>query len=122
LLEDLASVRVGRWAVTGSFIAAAIAPVAAPEVAVIYADDPERVARTARLLPATTGSNVILAAPYDPIVFKRGRDTDRVNAVSVAQAAMDCLTGPGRMPAEGEALVSWMRRNEPRWRARNLTA
>lgn len=122
LLDDLAGLRVGKWAVTGSFVTSAIAPVAAAEVAVIYTSDPERLAKTARLLPATTGSNVILAAPYDPIVFQRGQTLDRVPAVSVAQTAMDSLTGPGRMPAEGEALLTWMRRNEPTWRNQSLRA
>ena len=60
--------------------------------------------------------NVILAKPYDPIVFQRGQTIERVPAVSVAQAVMDSLTGPGRMPAEGEALLTWMQANEPRWR------
>lgn len=122
LIDDLADLRVGKWAVTGSFVTSAIAPVAAPEIAVIYTADPERLAKAARLLPATTGSNVILVAPYDPIVFQRGQTIERVPAVSVAQAVMDSLTGPGRMPAEGEALLTWMRGNEPRWRGRNLTA
>ena len=120
LLRDLADKRVGRWAVTASFVASAIAPVAAPEIAVIYTEDPERVAKTARLLPATSGANVILAAPYDPIVLRRGRMLADVPAVSVAQAAIDALTGPGRMPSEGEALVAWMRRNETSWRATKL--
>lgn len=122
LLNDLTGLRVGRWAVTGSFVTSAIAPVAAPEIAVVYTDDPERLAKAARLLPSTTGSNVILAAPYDPIVFQRGRDIDRVPAVSVTQAAIDSLTGPGRMPAEGEALLTWMRRNDTRWRMPKLKA
>ena len=122
LLDDLADLRVGKWAVTGSFVASAIAPVAAPEIAVIYTADPERLAKAARLLPATTGSNVILVAPYDPIVFQRGQTIERVPAVSVAQAVMDSLTGPGRMPAEGEALLTWMRGNETRWREQNLKA
>ncbi len=122
LLDDLADLRVGTWAVTGSFVASAIAPVAAAEIAVLYTADPERLAKAARLLPATTGSNVILAVPYDPIVFQRTQTLDQVQAVSVAQAAMDSLTGPGRMPSEGEALLTWMRRNEPRWRGQNLKA
>lgn len=120
LLKDLAKARAGRWAVTGSFVASSIAPVAAPEIALVYAIDPERLAKATRLLSARSGANVILAAPYDPIVFQRGKDIDGVRAVSVVQTAMDCLTGPGRMPAEGEALVTWMKRNEPRWRARDL--
>jgi hypothetical protein len=122
LVDDLAGLRVGRWAVTGSFVASTISPVAAPEMAVVYTDDAERLARATRLLPAKTGANVVLAQPYDPIVFERGQDTNGVRTVSVAQAAIDCLTGPGRMPAEGEALLAWMRRNEPRWRASSLKA
>ena len=122
LIDDLSGLSVGRWAVTGSFVASAISPVAAPEMAVIYTEDAERLAKAARLLPAKTGANVVLAQPYDPIVFERGQDTNGVRSVSIAQAAIDCLTGPGRMPAEGEALLAWMRRNEPRWRAAELTA
>jgi hypothetical protein len=91
-------------------------------MAVIYTDDAERVAKAARLLPAKTGANVVLAEPYDPVVFKRVRQADGMQSVSIFQAAIDCLTGPGRMPAEGEALLTWMRRNEPRWQATGLTA
>lgn len=122
LVSDLAGLRGGRWAVTGSLVASAVSPVAAPEMAVIYTDDAERLAKTARLLPAKTGANVVLAEPYDPIVFERVRVADGMQSVSIAQAAIDCLTGPGRMPAEGEALLGCMRRNEPRWRATSLTA
>ena len=121
LVDDLSGLRVGRWAVTGSFVASAVSPVAAPEMAVIYTEDAERLAKAARLLPARTGANVVLAERYDPIVFERAREADGVRSVSIAQAAIDCLTGPGRMPAEGEALLTWMRRNEPRWRATGLT-
>ena len=122
LLQDLPKFQTGRWAVTGSFVASSLAPVAAPEVAILYTNDPERLARAARLLPSTTGANVILAKPYDPIVFERGIVVGNFPAVSIAQAAADTLTGPGRMPAEGEALLTWMRRNERRWRATSLQA
>jgi hypothetical protein len=120
-LGDLAERRVGRWAITGSFASARLAPVAAPELAVVYTEDPERVAKATRLLPATTGANVILAVPYDPIVFTWTSHTRGVAYASVVQVAADDLTGNGRMPAEGEALVSWMRRNEQRWRAASLS-
>ena len=122
LVDDLAELRVGRWARDRVVRRLAISPVAAPEIAVVYTEDAERLAKAARLLPAKTGANVVLAEPYDPIVFERGQDADGVRSVSIAQAAIDCLTGPGRMPAEGEALLAWMRRNEPRWRASGLTA
>ncbi len=120
LLDDLGSRRVGRWAVTGSFAAARLAPVAAPELAVLYTDDPEQLAKAGRLLPATRGANVVLATPYDPIVFERTVETGAVTYVSTAQVVLDCLTGNARMPAEGEAVIAWMRKNEPRWRTGTL--
>jgi hypothetical protein len=43
--------------------------------------------------------------------------TEGAGYVSVAQLAADCLSGMGRMPAEGEALVKWMTTDENRWRA-----
>lgn len=121
LLDDLTTRRVGGWAVTGSFATSALAPVAAPEQAVIYTDDPERLAKAGRLLPAATGANVVLAVPYDEIVFTRTRTVGKVPYVSVTQAAIDALNGPGRMPAEGDALLEWMRHNPRRWQADELT-
>ncbi len=79
-------------------------------------------ARAGRLLPATSGANIVLLEPYDPIVFERLVTSDVIPSVSVAQAALDCLTGNARMPAEGEALLAWMRKNEPRWRIGSLPA
>lgn len=120
LIRDLPDLNFGKWAVTGSFATSSIVSVAAPEVAVIYAEDPERLAKVARLVPATSGANVILAKPYDPIVFERGwADTD-FKSVSVAQMVADSLTGNARMPAEGAALLDWMRKNERRWRRPSL--
>ncbi len=106
---------------TGSFAAARLAPVAAPELAVIYTDNPERLARAGRLLPAPHGANVVLAAPYDPIVFGRAVESGGIPYASTAQVTLDSLTGNARMPAEGEAVLAWMRNNEPRWRTTTLT-
>lgn len=120
LVTDLVKVRAGRWAVSGSLVASSVAPIAAPEIAIIYTTDIERLATAGRLLPATTGANVILAEPFDPIVFERSRSIGDAPAVSIAQATTDLLTGPGRMPQEGEALLDWMRRNTSRWRTTTL--
>ncbi|MHB8463354.1 MAG: MarR family transcriptional regulator [Acidimicrobiales bacterium] len=122
LLDDLAGKRAGRWAVTGSFAAARVAPVAAPEQAVIFTDDPERLARAGRLLAVSRGANVVLLEPYDPIVFDRSVTAGGIPNASVAQTALDCLTGNARMPAEGEALLTWMHKNEARWRVGMLSA
>lgn len=74
LLDDLTGRRVGKWAVTGSFAASRLVPVAAPELAMVYTADPDRVAKAGRLLPAPRGANVVLAIPYDPIVLDRMTD------------------------------------------------
>jgi len=120
LLDDLVGKSVRRWAVSGSFAVSGLISVAAAQTAVIYADDPERLAKVAGLLPTDTGANVALAKPFDPIVFDRARADGSYPRVSLAQTAIDLLTGTARMPEEGEALLDWMLRNEPRWRSRTL--
>lgn len=120
-LNDLAASKLRRWAVTGSFAATEVVSVTAPEVAVVYTDDPEYLADTLRLRQVRNGGNVVLAQPYDEIVFKfTTASDDGLTVVSKAQAAIDCLTGSGRMPAEGEALIKWMTNNTDRWQAPSL--
>lgn len=119
-LRDLSSSKLGRWAVTGSFASSCLVSVAAPAVAVVYTDDPERLADTVRLRPTRTGGNVVTALPYDPIVFERTWKRDGLVFASICQVAIDCLTGFGRMPQEGDALLAWMRRNAPRWQAASI--
>jgi len=120
LIDDLGSKRAGDWAVTGSIAASRLAPVTGAEVAIIYTSDADSLARAGRLLPATRGANVVLAIPYDPVVFEATVGSGVVRYVSTAQVALDSLTGNARMPAEGEAILAWMRKNEPRWRIRTL--
>jgi len=123
LPEKLAGSRLqSRWAITGSLASNLIAPVAAPAMAIVYSDSPDGVAETLELLPADSGANVILAQPYDDAAYARRWKLDGVGYVSVVQLAADCLTGVGRMPAEGKALVDWMRSNETRWRAPDFEA
>lgn len=86
----------------------------------MYADDPERFAKAGRLSSARVGANMILAKPYDPIVFQRGWPNADFPCVSVGQLAIDLLTGPARMPAEAQALLDWMRRDPSRWQAATL--
>lgn len=120
LLADFTGKNARRWAVSGSFAASRLISVTAPTVAVIYTDDAERLAKLSRLLPTDTGSNVVLAQPYDPIVFARLRTDGSYPTVSVAQTAIDFLTGSARTPSEGEALLEWMRRHESAWRSSQL--
>ena len=115
-LRDLAASRETDWAITGSFAAARLVSIAPPAVAVVYTEDPERLAEITRLPQARVGGNVRLARPYDPIVFERTWTRNNGVFASIPQIAVDCLTGPGRMPAEGEALLAWMRTHLTHWR------
>jgi hypothetical protein len=127
-----------RWAVTGSYGAVTLAPVAAPSMLMLYT--PAGAELSGRLdqllLPAEESADVVIVEPADEVVFKRtwtARFVDRRNVVQTdepglwplgrvpvvapSQLAVDCLSGPGRMPAEGEALLKWMQGNEHLWRA-----
>lgn len=110
----------GRVAVTGSFAAVRLAPVAAPALLLAYVEDVGPTADALSLLSADEGANVILLRPFDEAVWS-GLDRDEgITYVAPSQAAADCLTGSGRMPAEGEAVLGWMEANEDAWRRRSL--
>jgi hypothetical protein len=110
-----------RTAVTGSFAAVRLSPVAAPALVTVYCDDSNALANALDLIPADQGANVVLLRPFDPIVWERTEEEYGVRYVAPSQAAVDCLTGNGRMPAEGEALIQWLLANEPNWRLNSLT-
>jgi hypothetical protein len=107
-------------AVTGSFAAVRFAPVAAPALLMAYCSEIEALATTLGLLPADEGANVALLRAFDAVVWERGGEDSGVLYVAPSQAAVDCLTGTGRMPAEGEALIAWMAENESRWRLSSI--
>jgi hypothetical protein len=102
--------------VTGSFSAVRFAPVAAPSLLMLYCSEPSAMAKELRLLPADRGSNVALLRPFDEVVWERTTKESGVKYAAVAQTAADCLTGNGRMPAEGDALTTWMEDNQSQWR------
>jgi hypothetical protein len=105
-----------RVAVTGSFAAVRLAPVAGPALLAAYCDEPAVTADALDLLPTDRGANVVLLKPFDPVVWDRTSQDEGVTYVAPSQAAIDCLTGNGRMPAEGDALVQWMTENSQTWR------
>jgi len=113
-------VNAPRWSLTGSFAAVALAPVAAPSLLLVYTDEVDQLAQALGLLPAAQGADVALLRPYDEAVWQRPLAGAPVPTVGPSQLAVDCLTGTGRMPAEGEAVLGWMRENEGRWRVPSL--
>ena len=66
--------------------------------------------------PAETGGNVLIVRPFDPVVFERVECDDGIAYARVTQVLLDLMKGPGRGPAESEALLEWMRINEDKWK------
>lgn len=106
-----------RYAATGSLGSASVAPVAPARLAVFFVDDMEDAAGRLDLRPAEAGANVILAEPFDPVVYERCREREGLSYVALSQNAADLLTSPGRGPNEAEELMDWMARNENAWRS-----
>ena len=106
-----------RYAVTGSLAGHRLAPIAEPRLATLYVDDPDTAAQSLGLRPAETGGNVLLVRPFDPVVFERAEhDEHGITFARVTQVLLDLMTGPGRGPAEAEALLAWMRDHEDQWK------
>ncbi len=104
------------YSITGSFAAARIAPIASPRLAVVYVKESGMAAEQLGVRPVESGANVLLVQPFDPVVFDRTTEAGGVRYAAPSQVAADLLTGPGRSPAEGEALLEWMRENQHVWR------
>ena len=105
-----------RYAVTGSFAAVRLVPVAEPRSVTLYADDPEDAVDRLGLRPAETGGNVVIARPFNPVVFERTESADGITYARATQVLPDLMTAPGRRPAEAEGLQEWMRENEKTWK------
>jgi hypothetical protein len=116
LLDKLHHVDM-RLAITGSMAAMRLAPVTAPRLLSIYVDNLDDAATRLALRPAERGANVVLAEPFNPVVFERTQVLDGTQYAAPTQVAADLLTGPGRSPAEAEALLQWMRDHEDAWRS-----
>lgn len=118
LRTKLGSVELA-YAATGSLVASTVAPIAAPRLIQLYVRDLGASAQALGLREAEDGANVMLAEPFDAVVFERTTDRDGVTSAALSQVAVDLLTGPGRSPNEGEALLEWMEENPGAWRFRS---
>ncbi len=116
VLTALATASGLTYAVTGSLAATRWASYADPRLATVYVDDVAAAAELLGLREVDSGANVLLAGPASKVVFDRSSDLQGVRYAAPSQVAVDLLTGPGRSPAEGQALLDWMEGNEPAWR------
>ena len=105
------------YIVTGSAAAAGIAPVAPTRLASVYIEDAESAAKALGLrATAGAGTNVVLLQPEDGSLFDHADDRDGLRLARLPVAVADLLSGPGRSPAEAEALMDWMAEHEEVWR------
>jgi hypothetical protein len=64
-----------------------------------------------------SGTNVMLIEPKDEQLSQQVEMDDKgVRYAELVQVVADLRTGPGRSPAEAEALQEWMAANEEAWR------
>jgi hypothetical protein len=101
--------------ITGSLAAVRVAEVAQPRLAMLFARDPAALAHDLGLRDSGP-PNVLIARPFVPVLMERAEERDGLRYAALSQTAVDLLSGPGRAPAEAEALLDWMRRNESSWR------
>jgi len=119
LKSVLARLRDGRdlrYLLTGSGAASRVVPVAPTRLLSIYVDDPARAAETLGLRRADAGANVILLQPEDGAIYGGTREVDGMRQAPLSMIVADLLTGPGRSPAEADALMDWMESHEEVWR------
>lgn len=128
LLGDLAA-GAGRHpaVMTGSDVAEQVAPLAIGGPLMLYIPQgPHVVDETAKdlgllrtgqpLQQSLRGADVVLMQPPTDLPMLRTQTVEGVTCVAHSQLVLDCLSGPGRMPAEGEAVLAWMQDNVSTWR------
>ena len=123
-IEDL-----GPVALTGPFAARKVIPAAAVggQLMLYVPPDPshnsalDHIASALRLLRSDTGADVLLLRARNRVVFEGTRLVDGIKYVALSQLTLDSLSGSGRMPAEGEALLDYMAAHEEEWRLPDLS-
>ena len=116
LLDKLKATKM-RYALTGEQAAQAWVQLAPVRNVSVYVDDLVDAQKKLGLRKVDSGANVLLAEPFDPVVFERTGELDGLVRVAPSQAVADLLTGPGRAPAVGQELLTWMGEHEDAWRS-----
>jgi hypothetical protein len=115
-----------RIVLTGPYAARAVAPLAAGGQLMLYAppgaNSADDIGDALGLLRVREGADVILLHAHDEVVFERTMVVDDIRQVALSQLVLDSLSGPGRMPAEGEAVLQYMTEREQQWRASEIPA
>ncbi|MET8129585.1 hypothetical protein ABZV67_38780 [Streptomyces sp. NPDC005065] len=111
--------------VTGSYAARSLAPLSVGGQLMLYVQEHplnvEAAADDLGLMPVSEGADVLILRAKDRSVWQRPMMAGGVWQVGLSQLATDCLSGPGRMPAEGEKILEFMAAHEDVWRKTDLS-
>jgi hypothetical protein len=123
-LHNLLTNEPSQIVVTGSYAARTVAPLAVGGQLMLYVPagphTPDEIGDDLGLLRVDKGADVLLLRAHDKVVFDRTVYEGGVHRVALSQVVLDCLSGPGRMPAEGEAVLDYMETATDSWRAAQL--
>ncbi|OLR95523.1 hypothetical protein BJP25_07000 [Actinokineospora bangkokensis] len=110
----------GLIAITGPWAARRISPLSSGGQLMLYVEcgphTPDEWATRLGMVRVDEGADVLVLRAHDQVVFRETRDVEGVPHVALPQLVLDSLAGPGRMPADGEAVLAWMAENEAVWR------
>ena len=106
-----------RYAVTGAQAANLVAPISSVRLTAIFVKSIPAAAKELGLREIDAGANVVLAEPFDPVVFERTWSKGGIVYAALSQVVADLMTSPGRGPSEAEALMRWMGEHGDDWQA-----
>jgi hypothetical protein len=116
VVKNLRKINPISYAVTGSVAASNYEKYAEAKQIRIYAKDRDDLVIKLGLREVESGANVQIAATEYDSVFRGTAQMDGISVVALPQIAVDLLSGPGRNPIEGKAILDWMSTNEDTWR------
>lgn len=116
VVKNLRKINPKTYAVTGSVAASIYEKYAEAKQIRIYAKDLGDLVNKLGLREVESGANVQIAATEYDSVFRGTAQMDGISVVALPQIAVDLLSGPGRNPIEGKAILDWMSTNEISWR------
>lgn len=115
-LLDRLRATTSRYAITGGVAAETMRTSAPSRVTVIYAERAAELAGDLELEPVPENPTVLLAEPWNPVVFERTVEREGLIYVAPTQVVADLLTSGDRNPMVAEAVLDWMKEHEREWR------
>jgi hypothetical protein len=116
LEESLREWSVDECVISGSLAARRLSAYADARLALLYVTDTHRVVSRLEGRETTVRPNVLVLEPADDLPFARSELRDGLRYAAPSQLFADLMSGPGRSPAEAEAVGEWMQQHENEWR------